>query len=227
MPVPPVVTTASTSGRASRSTSSIRMRDASSLTMPLSTTSCPASRSNSSTVSPPVSVSGVRVSLMVSTATRTRSGADSRCLWTLSLKGTLPAETDYELSRSRSWSVARVHSRLVREGKEPLSYAPHQYLHVPAEQVRPSHAPREQRIPREHHTLALDVERQVPRRMSRRVERFEPQAADLQDLFVFDVAVDGRHLAEPETHHNSLGRELLQHRLGLGVHQDRAGVLVR
>ena len=58
----------------------------SSLTIRRSTTSWPAPSSSSSAISPPVSVSGVLVSLMVNMATLTVSGAASLCLWTLSLK---------------------------------------------------------------------------------------------------------------------------------------------
>src|SRR5918997_3345614 len=217
MPVPPVVMTASTSERASRSTSFARMPGASSLTMLLSTISCPAPRMSSTMVSPPVSVWGVRVSLMVRTATRTRSGADSLCLWTLSLKGFSPQKLIVSplVPDGRPGSVAGVDPRLVRERQEPLVDAPHQHLHVPAEQVRPPHAAREERVPREHQPLALDVERQVPRRVPRRVQGLESQATDLERLPVLYVAVHGRHLSQPEPPHHRLGGELLEHGFGL------------
>src|ERR687893_2035225 len=217
MPVPPVVMTASTSERASRSTSFARMPGASSLTMLLSTISCPAPRMSSSMVSPPVSVWGVRVSLMVRTATRTRSGADSLCLWTLSLKGFSPQKRIVSslVPDGRPGAVAGVDPRLVRERQEPLVDAPHQHLHVPAEQIRSPHAASEERVPREHESLALDVERQMPRCVPRCVQGLESQAADLERLPILYLAVYGRYIAEPEPHHHRLGGELVEHEFGL------------
>src|SRR3712207_1117656 len=66
----------------------------------------------------------------------------------------------------------------------------------------------------------------MPRRVSRRVEGPELQAADLDHLFILDVTVDSRDLSEPEPHHHRLGGELPEHRFGLGVHQDLTTVLV-
>src|SRR5919199_2145792 len=66
----------------------------------------------------------------------------------------------------------------------------------------------------------------MPWRVPWRVQRGEPQAAYLEDLLVFHVTVYGRDLAEPQAHHHRLRGELLQHGLGLCVHQDRTGVLV-
>src|SRR3712207_6798225 len=100
------------------------------------------------------------------------------------------------VSDGRLRTVSGIYLRLVRQRQEPLVNAPHQEVYAPAEQIRPSHAPREERISREHQCLALDVECQMTRRVSRRVERLDLEVADLQQLFISDVRSEERRVGK-------------------------------
>ena len=60
-------------------------------------------------------------------------------------------------------------SRLVREGQKPLGDASHKEIHAPARQIHPTHAPREERVPREDEPFLFYVLGQVSRRVPRAV----------------------------------------------------------
>src|SRR5215204_252232 len=144
----------------------------SSLTIWRATITCPASRRICSAVSPPVSVSRVLVSLMVSTAT-------------LHAPGPPPCACEHSRSKQPSlqkWvgcalvpdlgrrSVPWKDPGLVRARQQPLFDAAHQNLHAPAGKVDPAHAPCEEGIARQNETFVLDVECKVSRRVAWCVE---------------------------------------------------------
>src|SRR6185295_16591353 len=79
MPVPPVVMTTCTSALARCRSIVPRTRSASSLTMARPATACPAAVSSSAMARPLVSVSSVRVSLIVTMTQRTDEGARALC----------------------------------------------------------------------------------------------------------------------------------------------------